>query len=280
MPDWLVALVSLTAMEIVLGIDNIIFITILVGKLPLHQQKLARRLGLGAALITRLLLLFTLAWLAGLTAPLFHWTTLGVPERWLRPEIKTVVEEKDKNLLRRNLHGAEFAMTQEEVDRKFQQINDVSLRDLVLILGGLFLIVKSTLEIHAKIEEARRGDQQLPKPASQFGSVIVQIAIIDIVFSLDSVITAVGMVDQVWVMVVAMITAVVVMLFAAGPIGSFIAKRPTMKMLALSFLILIGVMLVADGFGQHIERGYIYFAMGFSVIVEFLNLRLRGSSSS
>lgn len=274
MPDWLFALISLTAMEIILGIDNIIFLTILVGRLPAHQQKIARQLGLGAALGTRLLLLFTLAWLAGLTTPLFHWTDLGVPDSWIRPQV-TVRDLNDKNLMHKEFSQDKIPMTKDRADALFKQMDEVSLRDLVLILGGLFLIVKSTMEIHHKLDEVRHGPDKPPRAASNFMAVIVQIAIIDLIFSLDSVITAVGMARQIWVMVVAMVTAVVIMLIAAAPIGNFVSRNPTMKMLALSFLILIGVMLLADGIGQHIDRGYVYFAMGFSVIVEFLNLRLR-----
>lgn len=278
MPDWLFALISLTAMEIVLGIDNIIFLTILVGRLPAHQQTIARQLGLGAALASRLLLLFALAWLASMTTPIFSWTDIGVPGSWLRPELKEVVDERDKNLMNKDIHGTEVALTPAMAEAIFEQRNQVSLRDIVLIIGGLFLIVKSTMEISHKLEEARHGeDHARPPRVSGFTSVIIQIAIIDIIFSLDSVITAVGMAKQVWVMVVAMVTAVVVMLLAAAPIGNFVSRHPTMKMLALSFLILIGVMLLADGFGQHIDRGYIYFAMGFSVLVELLNLKLRKS---
>lgn len=279
MPDWLFALVSLTAMEIILGIDNIIFLTILVGRLPIHQQRIARQLGLGAALATRLLLLFTLAWLAGLTTPLFHWTDLGIPGSWIRPEV-TVRDPNDKHLMTKDFHQDKIPMTAERADALFKQMNEVSLRDLILILGGLFLIVKSTMEIHHKLDEARSGPDKPPKAPSNFMAVIVQIAVVDIIFSLDSVITAVGMARQIWVMVVAMVSAVVVMLLAAAPIGNFVARNPTMKMLALSFLILIGVMLLADGIGQHIDRGYVYFAMGFSVMVEFLNLRLRKQTTT
>lgn len=274
MPDWLFALISLTAMEIVLGIDNIIFLTILVGRLPHHQQRIARQLGLGAALATRLLLLFTLAWLAGLTTPLFKLTDLGVPQSWLMPEI-THNDSNEKNLMMKDIHHDKLPMSKERAEAIFNSVNDISLRDLVLIVGGLFLIIKSTMEIHHKLEEAKESPDKPLKTTTNFVSVIIQIAAIDIIFSLDSVITAVGMARQVWVMVVAMIAAVAVMLLAAGAIGAFVARNPTMKMLALSFLILIGVMLLADGFGQHIDRGYVYFAMGFSVIVEFLNLRLR-----
>lgn len=274
MPDWLFALISLTAMEIVLGIDNIIFLTILVGRLPHHQQRIARQLGLGAALATRLLLLFTLAWLAGLTTPLFKLTDIGVPQSWLMPEV-TEVNANEKNLMMKDIHHDKIPMSKERAEAIFNSVNDISLRDLVLIIGGLFLIIKSTMEIHHKLEEAKDSPDKPMKTTSNFAAVIIQIAAIDIIFSLDSVITAVGMARQVWVMVVAMIVAVAVMFLAAGAIGNFVARNPTMKMLALSFLILIGVMLLADGFGQHIDRGYVYFAMGFSVIVEFLNLRLR-----
>lgn len=276
MPDWIFPLISLTAMEIVLGIDNIIFLTILVGRLPVQQQRLARQLGLGAALGSRLLLLFTLAWLAGLTSPLFRWTDLGVPPAWLTPKVTFEVEQ-DKRFIKKEISHKEMPVTKEMAEAEFRSKNEVSLRDLVLILGGLFLIVKSTLEIHHKLDEAKNGEDQPPSTRGNFLSVIAQIAVIDLIFSLDSVITAVGMVTQVWVMVVAMVTAVLVMLLAAASIGKFVSRNPTMKMLALSFLILIGVMLVADGFGSHLDRGYVYFAMGFSVIVEFLNLRLRKS---
>jgi predicted tellurium resistance membrane protein TerC len=224
-----IALTTLTFLEIVLGIDNIIFISILSGKLPLDQQKSARRLGLLGAMVTRILLLFSLAWIIRLTHPWF--TVLG---------------------------------------------QDISGRDLILILGGLFLIAKSTYEIHDKLEgEEGHASRKVP---SSFTSVIVQIMILDIVFSLDSVITAVGMVDQLWVMVTAVVLAVALMMFSAEPISNFVHRHPTVKMLALSFLLLIGLSLLLDGFGQHIPKGYIYFAMGFSVFVEMINLRLRKKS--
>ena len=237
--DWILPLVALTAMEIVLGIDNVIFLTIVVGRLPAGRQPLARRLGLGAALVTRLLLLLVLSYLASLDkAEVFRLSWLGVPAAWLG-------EKGDA----------------------------VTWKDLVLLGGGLFLIGKSVHEIHAKLEGEKEG---AAKPASGgFVLVLVQIALLDVVFSLDSVITAVGMASQVWVMVTAMVLAVGVMLFFAGAIGAFVHRHPTLKMLALSFLILIGVMLVADAAGQHIDRGYIYFAMGFALAVELLNLRAR-----
>ena len=226
-PETWISLATLAAMEIVLGVDNIVFLTILAGKLPRAQQPLARRLGLGAALGTRLLLLFAITWLMGLTADLFPIFGMGV-----------------------------------------------SGRDLILASGGLFLIAKATFEIHDKLEaghEAKAGGGG----TVSFGWTILQIAILDIVFSLDSVITAVGMAQHLEVMVVAMVVAVGVMLVFAGPIGRFVEDHPTVKMLALAFLILIGVMLVVEAFDQHIPRGYVYFAMAFSLGVEMLNLRLR-----
>jgi predicted tellurium resistance membrane protein TerC len=222
-----IALLTLTALELVLGIDNIVFISILAGKLPREQQARARRLGLALAMIMRIGLLLSLAWIIRLTTPLF-----------------TVME-----------HG-------------------VSGRDLILLLGGLFLIAKSTYEIHDKLEGV--GHVRAVAEHPSFSAVIVQIMLIDAVFSLDSVITAVGMVRQIPVMVAAVVIAVVVMMLFAGPVSDFVERHPTVKMLALSFLLLIGVALIADGLGLHIPRGYIYFAMGFSVVVEMLNLRLRG----
>jgi predicted tellurium resistance membrane protein TerC len=230
--DWLsspeiwIALLTLTALEIVLGIDNIIFISILAGKLPAAQQKRARLVGLALAMITRVALLFSLAWLVRLTTPLF-----------------TVLKE------------------------------EISGRDLILLLGGLFLIAKSTHEIHNKLE-GEEGEG-LRKAAASFAGVIVQIALLDIIFSLDSVITAVGMANHLPVMVTAVVIAVLVMMVSAGKISDFVEDHPTVKMLALSFLLLIGVSLIAESLDHHINKGYIYFAMGFSVFVEMLNLRLR-----
>jgi len=230
--DWItdpqawIAFLTLTSLEIVLGIDNVIFISILAGKLPAEQQGRARVVGLGAALITRLMLLLSISWIIRLTEPLF-----------------SVVN------------------------------HPVSGRDLILLGGGLFLIGKSTFEIHSKLE----GEEghTTSRAASSFVLVIIQIMLIDIVFSLDSVITAVGMVDKVGIMVTAVIVAVAVMMAFAGAISRFVNKHPTIKILALSFLILIGVMLTAEGLHQHIAKGYVYFAMAFSVIVEMLNIRLR-----
>ena len=235
--DWLtdpnawIGLLTLTLLEIVLGIDNIIFISILAGKLPEGQRARARRLGLLGAFFSRLLLLMSIAWVVKLTTPLF--TVFGV---------------------------------------------GVSGRGLILILGGLFLIAKATHEIHDKLE----GDEEssgTTRAARSLAAVIAQIMVIDIIFSLDSVITAVGMVDQVSIMVAANVIALGIMLAASGPISNFVDRHPTVKMLALSFLVLIGTNLVAEGIGQHIPKGYTYFAMAFSVLVEMLNIRVRAKST-
>lgn len=244
--DWIASLITLSLMEIVLGIDNIVFIAILAGKLPKEQQGLARKLGLLVALVTRLLLLFFLSFILRLTDPLFQLTDLGIPSTWLEAVVKD----------------------------HYEQVNQVSWRDLILLGGGLFLIAKATYEIHDKLEGS--ADKPLIRGVRRgFGLVLVQIAILDIIFSLDSVITAIGMAQQLEVMVAAMIIAVVVMLIFAGPIANFVHRHPTIKVLALSFLILIGVLLVAEGTGYHLEKGYIYFAMAFSLIVELINLRVR-----
>lgn len=235
-----VALLALTLMEIVLGIDNIVFIAILADRLPEKQQAPARRLGLGAALITRILLLLSISWVLGLTKPLFSLSAMGIPEQWLAHEV-----------------------------------NEISMRDLILLVGGLFLIGKSVHEIHNKVEGSENAHTAPVAPS--FAGVLFQIAILDIIFSLDSVITAVGMAREIWVMIVAVVLAVIVMLIFADTVSGFIRRHPTLKMLALSFLILIGVMLVAEGIGTHIDKGYIYFAMAFAVMVEFLNLRVRAA---
>jgi predicted tellurium resistance membrane protein TerC len=227
---WL-ALATLLALEIVLGVDNVVFISILAGKLPADQRQRARTLGLGLALITRILLLLSLSWIIRLTAPLF--AVLG---------------------------------------------QEISGRDLILIIGGLFLIGKSTHEMHQRLEGAE--GESSARVAPSFRSVIVQILLLDIVFSLDSVITAVGMVDQLSIMITAVILALVVMLVFAGRISGFVETHPTVKMLALAFLLLIGTTLIAEGLGQHISKGYIYFAMAFSLFVEVLNLRARGKAAN
>lgn len=229
-PEIWAALVTLTVLEVVLGIDNIVFISILSGKLPEAQQPRARRLGLLGALVTRILLLASLAWVIRLTAPLF-------------------------TLFREEISG----------------------RDLILLVGGLFLLGKATFEIHERLE-GESGGRSVRAPAA-FGAVIVQIALLDIVFSLDSVITAVGMARHLAVMIAAVVIAVAVMVVSAEPISRFVQRHPTIKMLALSFLLLIGLSLVAEAFDHHIPKGYIYFAMGFSVFVESLNLRVRARAA-
>lgn len=231
-PHAWIAFATLTVLEIVLGVDNIIFITILVGRLPDSQKDKARVIGLGLAMITRILLLLSLTWIMGLTKPFF-----------------TILEK------------------------------GISGRDIILIGGGLFLLAKSTHEIHASLEGPEHVNTA-KKAAAGFISILIQIAVIDIVFSLDSVITAVGLASQVMVMILAIVVSVGVMMFAAKPIGDFVDKHPTLKMLALSFLILVGMTLVGEGFGLHIPKGYVYFAMAFSVGVEFVNIRLRAGMAN
>lgn len=228
-PQALIALLTLTVLEIVLGIDNIIFISILSGRLPQHQQKKARLLGLSLAMITRILLLFSISLIIKLTAPLFTVFSMGI-----------------------------------------------SGRDLILILGGLFLLAKSTHEIHDKLEGTE--EEKSKKSVASFTSVIVQILLLDIVFSLDSVITAIGMANELGVMVTAVIIAVIFMMFFAESISGFVENHPTIKILALSFLLLIGFSLIVEGMHQHIPKGYIYFAMAFSVFVEMINLKMRKKS--
>jgi predicted tellurium resistance membrane protein TerC len=224
-----IALVTLTVLEIVLGIDNIVFISILAGKLRREDRERARKVGLSLAMFIRIGLLLSITWVMGLTSPIF--ATLG---------------------------------------------KEISGRDMILIIGGLFLIAKSTHEIHDKLEGEEGGASA--KVAASFTSVIIQILLLDIVFSLDSVITAVGMAEQVSIMILAVVIAVGVMLVSSGPISAFVEKHPTVKMLALSFLLLIGVSLIGEGLDQHIPKGYIYFAMGFSIFVEMINLRVRKKS--
>ncbi len=223
-PDTWIVLITLTSLEIVLGIDNIVFISILAGKLPPDQRDRARQVGLLAAMGMRILLLLAIGWVVGLTQPLF--TIAG---------------------------------------------REISGRDLILVGGGLFLLAKATWEIHHRLEGEEH--ERTAGPAASFGAVILQIMLLDIVFSLDSVITAVGMANEIIIMIAAVVISVLVMLVASGPVSRLIEAHPSLKMLALSFLLLIGVVLVAEGLGQHIEKGYIYFAMGFSVLVEFLNIR-------
>jgi predicted tellurium resistance membrane protein TerC len=226
-PEAWIALATLTVLEIVLGIDNIVFISILAGKLPAASQARARNIGLTLAMITRILLLMSLTWIMRLTAPLF--AVLG---------------------------------------------REISGRDLILLIGGVFLIWKSTHEVHQRLE-GESAAERTAHGAAGMGQVLVQIALLDIVFSLDSVVTAVGMANQIAIMIAAIMLAVGFMILAAGPVSAFVERHPTVKMLALSFLLLIGVTLIAEGLGQHISKEYVYFAMAFSVFVEMLNLRAR-----
>ena len=225
-PEAWIAFATLTALELVLGIDNIIFISILVDRLPAQQREIARKLGLAMAMFMRIGLLLVLAWIIGLVAPLF-----------------TILDQA------------------------------ISGRDLILIAGGLFLVWKSTTEIHHAIEGAETTTQA--KASAAFSSVILQIMVVDLVFSLDSIITAVGMVDDVRIMISAVVASVALMMVFAKPIGQFVSEHPTVKMLALSFLVVVGMVLVAEGFDHHVPKGYVYFAMAFSLTVELLNIRLR-----
>ena len=230
-PQAWIAFFTLTALELVLGIDNVIFISILVDRLPVARREFARRLGLFLAMFMRVALLLVLSWIVGLTEPLF-----------------TVLRQ------------------------------EVSGRDLILIAGGLFLLWKSTMEIHQLLEGAEGEDSRAVR--GTFGAIILQIIVIDVVFSLDSIITAVGMVDEIAVMIAAVIVSVALMMLFAGPIGRFVSAHPTIKMLALSFLLVVGLALVADGLGHHVPKGYIYFALAFSVAVEMLNIRVRKRSAA
>lgn len=241
-PEIWASLITLTILEIVLGIDNIVFISIMAGKLPAEKQKKARRVGLALAMVTRVLLLLSLTWIMTLTEPLFN------VSNWFGIEDPDWVEKLS-----------------------------ISGRDLILIIGGLFLIYKSTVEIHDKLD----GDEHevVTGKVISFSGVIFQILLLDIVFSLDSVITAVGMANHIEVMIAAVIISVIIMMIAAESISNFVNQHPTVKMLALSFLLLIGVSLLAEGFEQDIPKGYIYFAMAFSVLVEFLNLRAKAKSA-
>lgn len=233
-PETLIAFFTLVILELVLGVDNVIFISILAGKLPKQDQQRARTTGIALAVITRVLLLLSLSWIISLEEPFFYLPWFG---------------------------GEPLG---------------ISGRDLILLVGGLFLLGKSTFEIHEKLEG--HTGQASAKVATTFASVIIQILLLDVVFSLDSVITAVGMVEHIEIMIIAVIVSAGVMIFTAGPLGEFVENHPTIKILALSFLLLIGFTLVVEGLHQHIPKGYIYFAMGFSVMVEMINLRLRGKS--
>ena len=264
-PEAWIALGTLTVLEIVLGIDNIIFITILVGKLPAEQRQRGRVLGLGMAMVTRIALLLCLSWIIHAEGTLF---TVGHVDAENKAVAKRLI--KDKTLIDTTTDPVELKSF-----RKAQKVQWrlISWRDIILLLGGLFLVFKSTREIHQSLEGSE--DESQSPNGSNFLLVIAQIAIIDIIFSLDSVITAVGMAEHVPVMIIAIMIAVGIMMLFAKAIGDFVENRPTIKMLALSFLILVGVALLGEGLEFHIPKGYIYFAMAFSVIVEMLNLKLR-----
>ena len=236
----IIALIALTAMEIVLGIDNIVFISVVTARLPLQQQRSARNIGLAAAMIMRIVLLLAITWIMTLKSAAFTLDFAGIAKEWLQAR---------------------------------HEVNEVSWKDLILLVGGLFLIRSSVVEIHKKVEGEPEGHGASKHAA--FSGVIFQIAVMDIIFSLDSVITAVAMAEALWVMITAVVVAVGVMMAFSGMISDFVHKHPTVKMLALAFLLLIGVMLVADALGTEIPKGYIYFAMAFSLLVEFLNLRMK-----
>lgn len=245
--DWVLPLVTLTLMEVVLGIDNIVFLSILIGSVPEEKKRVARVLGLGLALIARIGLLLGIKWAMGLETALFHWSSLGfVPEAWLR-----------------NHH-----------------IDAVTGRDLILLGGGLFLVAKSVIEIHKRTMGGDEEEVVAKAKGASYLSIIAQIVVIDLVFSLDSVISAIGMVREVWIMVVAMLFAVTFMAIFAGSVSRFIDANPTLKMLALSFLLLIGVLLVSEGIGTHVDKAYIYVAMVFALGVEMLNMRARKSKDA
>lgn len=273
MTESLIALVALSLMEIVLGIDNIVFISILTGKLPLDKQSLARKVGLSMALVMRLILLGTVFWIVQLKAPVF--TLSGA---------FSAVEQLKVHFTEKSSSAEHELLAGESSEAKFDQeawddFNGVSWRDLILLAGGLFLIYSSVREIHHQVEGAYSEDALRNPPKVSFAGTLVRIALMDIVFSLDSVITAVGMANQLWIMFVAVILAVAVMILFADQVGNFVDRNPTVKMLALNFLLLIGVMLVAEGIGTPINKGYIYFAMAFSLLVESFNIRIRAKSN-
>jgi predicted tellurium resistance membrane protein TerC len=240
--DWVLPLVTLTLMEVVLGIDNIVFLSILIGAVPEEKKKAARVIGLGLALVARIALLLGIKWVMGLETPLFHWSTIGfIPDGWVE-----------------NHH-----------------VDAVTGRDLVLLGGGIFLIAKSVIEIHKKTMGGEEEEVASKAKAASFAGILVQIVILDVVFSLDSVISAIGMVKEIWIMIVAMLIAVAFMATFSGKVSRFIDANPTLKMLALSFLVMIGFLLVTEGLGTHVNKGYVYVAMVFALGVELLNMRAR-----
>ncbi len=289
-----IALLALSAMEIVLGIDNLVFISILTSKLPLEQQAAARRLGLVAALGMRILLLSMIFWLSRMTAPIFHLNDVlpvdGLQRYFMvEPFDEGEPEAAHGESASEHSEGSKIeGHTKAEVKKilnkhAWREFIEVSWRDIILMAGGLFLLYKSIHEIHGEVD-GHHSEKKNKLRQPSFASVLFQIALMDIIFSLDSVITAVGMADALWVMIAAVVLAVAVMILFANQVGRFVSNNPTIKMLALNFLLIIGIMLVAEGIGTPISKGYIYFAMAFSLMVEFLNLRVRkvseGSESS
>ncbi len=292
----IVALLALSAMEIVLGIDNLVFISILTSKLPPEKQASARRLGLVAALVMRILLLSMIFWLSRMTAPIFHMNDIlpvdGLQRYFMvepfdEPEVETEAEANVAADASRRIVGIEPAHSADKIHghtkaevkkilnkHAWREFIEVSWRDIILMAGGLFLLYKSIHEIHGEVE-GQHSEKKAKAKQPTFASVLFQIALMDIIFSLDSVITAVGMADALWVMISAVVLAVAVMILFANQVGRFVSNNPTIKMLALNFLLIIGIMLVAEGIGTPISKGYIYFAMAFSLMVEFLNQRVR-----
>ena len=289
MIEAIIALIALSVMEVILGIDNIVFISIATAKLPAELQSLGRKLGLAVALVTRLALLCGIFWIAQLVTPVFTITNVVPAAERLRPYFTEKVRMEDHMSIQLSAAGmdnessesnGDAAEEHEAVEPKIDEhawaeFNEVSWRDVILMAGGLFLIFSSVREIHHEVEHEDGLEDAAPSSKVSFIGVVIQVGIMDIIFSLDSVITAVGMANQLWVMVTAVIIAVGIMILFANQVGDFVDQNPTVKMLALAFLLLIGVMLVAEGIGTPISKGYLYFAMSFSLAVEMFNMRKR-----
>ncbi len=268
--DWIIALIALTVMEIVLGIDNLVLLAIVTGKLPVEQRPLARRIGLLLAMFMRIGLLCAIVFIMKMEKPIFHLTDVGFPTTWFAEEGEVVHPETASE------HRQRVLESDREAPKLSYEVNGVSVRDLILVFGGLFLLWNSVKEIHEKIEH--NESESHVEPVTSFRAALLQIVIYDLIFSLDSVITAVGMAERLPVMIAAVVTAMLIMILFANHVSDFVNNNPTLAMLALSFLILIGVMLIAEGIGTHVNKGYIYFAMAFSLVVEVLNLRIRGKN--
>lgn len=279
----LIALVALSAMEIVLGIDNLVFISILTSKLPLDRQSSARRWGLALALVMRIILLSTIFLLARMTAPVIYladYIPVDDLQQYFMVDAQsldhgTASEDESDDPKATNDHDVSVRKAKRILNaHAYREFNELSWRDIILLAGGLFLLYKSIKEIHGEVE-GHPDETQIRVRQPSFANILFQIAVMDIIFSLDSVITAVGMSNTLWVMITAVILAVAVMILFANQVGNFVSNNPTIKMLALNFLLIVGIMLVAEGIGTPISKGYIYFAMGFSLLVEALNLRVR-----